>query len=135
MTLHKNGRLRGCIGTTAPRDPLWKIVEYMAYAAAFDDPRFSKVTADEVDDLHIEISVLSPMKLAKSSDEIVPFKHGVMVRQGHNSGLFLPQVWEQIPDKKRFMGYLCEEKAGLDYDAWKSPETKIYLFTVFAFEE
>ena len=135
VTLHKNGRLRGCIGTTAPRDPLWKIVEYMAYSAAFDYPRFSKVTADEVDALQIEISVLSPMKLAKSPDEIVPFKHGVMVRQGRNSGLFLPQVWDQLPDKKRFMGYLCEEKAGIDYDAWKSPDTKIYLFTVFAFEE
>ena len=135
MTLHKNGRLRGCIGTTAPHLPLYEAVIRYAKAAAFEDPRFEAVGAEELPSLHIEISVLSPMRKVKSADEIVPFKHGVMVSRGYNRGLFLPQVWEQLPDKEQFLGYLCAEKAGLSFDAWRSPRTSIEIFTVFAFEE
>jgi AmmeMemoRadiSam system protein A len=135
VTLHKNGRLRGCIGTTAPRDPLWKIVEYMAYAAAFDDPRFQPVTAAELKDVDIEISVLSPMRKIASPSEIVPGRHGVVVRKGFRSGLFLPQVWEQLPDMEQFMGYLCAEKAGLPFDAWKGDGVELLVFTVHAFAE
>ena len=135
VTLHKNGKLRGCIGTTEPHLPLLEAVRTYASAAAFEDPRFDSVTANELPELKIEISVLSPMRQITSVEEIIPFKHGVMVTQGFHRGLFLPQVWEQLPDKEMFLNYLCAEKAGLSFDAWRSPRTSIEIFTVFAFEE
>ena len=134
VTLTKDGRLRGCIGYIQPMGPVWQAVEEMAYSAAFGDPRFPKVTADEVQQLHIEISLLSPMA-SITPDAITPFKHGVLVRRGRHSGLFLPQVWEQLPDKQLFMSYLCIEKAGLEADAWLKPDTQLLAFTVFPFEE
>lgn len=135
VTLHKNGRLRGCIGTTQPMEPLLNAVAYYAHAAAFEDPRFLAVQAEEVPELHIEISVLSPMRRIASHDEIVPNVHGVMARKGRHAGLFLPQVWEQLPNKDEFMGYLCAEKAGLPFDAWKQSDIELSVFTVVAFEE
>ena len=135
VTLHKHGNLRGCIGTTAARMPLWQAVLEYAQLAAFEDPRFEQVTAEELPELDIEISVLSPMRKIAAADEIIPGKHGVTVRQGRRSGLFLPQVWEQLPDLESFMGYLCAEKAGLPWDAWKSPQTELQVFTVHAFQE
>ena len=134
VTLTKAGHLRGCIGYIQPMGPVWQAVEEMAYSAAFGDPRFPKVTADEVPQLHIEISLLSPMAPI-TPDAITPFKHGVLVRRGRHSGLFLPQVWEQLPDKQLFMSYLCIEKAGLEADAWLKPDTQLLAFTVFPFEE
>lgn len=135
VTLHKHGHLRGCIGTTQASGPLLRAVAYFAHAAAFEDPRFQEVRAEEVSELHIEISVLSPMQRISSPDEILPFVHGVTVRQGRHAGLFLPQVWEQLPDKEQFMGYLCAEKAGLPFEAWKQPGIELQVFTVAAFEE
>jgi len=135
VTLHQRGRLRGCIGTTTARIPLWQAVAEYACAAAFEDPRFPAVTAEELPGLHIELSVLSPMRRIADAGEIVPGRHGVVVRQGRKSGLFLPQVWEQLPDMESFMGYLCAEKAGLPWDAWRSPQTILEIFTVCAFEE
>ncbi len=135
VTLHQRGQLRGCIGTTAARIPLWQAVSEYACAAAFEDPRFPSVTSAELPGLHIEISVLSPMRRINDPREIIPGRHGVTVRQGHRCGLFLPQVWEQLPDMDSFMGYLCAEKAGLPWDAWRSPQTILEVFTVCAFEE
>ena len=86
-------------------------------------------------DIKIEISVLSPLQRIKSADEIKPNLHGVVVRRGFRSGLFLPQVWEQLPNKEDFLNELCWEKAGLNPEAWKEKETELYIFTVFAFEE
>lgn len=135
VTLTKQGRLRGCIGSVVAHAPLWRSVQDMAYAAAFEDPRFPSLTAAELPDVHIEISVLSPMRPASSAAEIVPGKHGVMVRRDGRSGLFLPQVWEQIPNRDQFLSILCQEKAGLPPNAWKDKETTLLIFTVFAFEE
>ncbi len=135
VTLHKHGRLRGCIGTTMPALPLQEAVCEYAFAAAFRDPRFEGVAEKELKDINIEISVLSPMRRISSWKEIIPGQHGVVVSRGGRSGLFLPQVWEQLPELDSFMGYLCAEKAGIDYDAWKNDDTQISIFTVFAFEE
>jgi len=135
VTLHKKGRLRGCIGMTEARVELWRAVQDMAMSAAFKDWRFSPVREDELADLHIEISVLSPLVPVASAVGIRPREHGVVVRRGGQSGLFLPQVWEQLPEKERFLSVLCSEKAGLPEDAWKDPETRLLIFTVFAFEE
>jgi len=135
VTLTQNGQLRGCIGTTEPHAPLYEAVNQLAVAAAFEDYRFTPMTAVELPKTHIEISVLSPLTRVASADEIKPGVHGVVVRRGGKSGLFLPQVWEQISGKEEFMNELCWQKAGLEPAAWKDPQTELYIFTVFAFEE
>ena len=137
VTLTKNDNLRGCIGNIIPQQKLIDAVCYMAVAAAFDDPRFPEVTRDELDEIKIEISVLSSLEKAESYKNIIPQKHGVMIRISGRSGLFLPQVWEHFEpgDIEGFMGELCSQKAGLSRDCWKNPKTEIFLFTVFKFHE
>ena len=135
VTLTEDGRLRGCVGTTAPRATLRDAVAASAFSAAFEDHRFAPVTKDEVAKLHVEISILSSARPVADAGSIVPKKHGVIVSQGGSTGLFLPQVWEQIPDKDGFLSELCEQKAGLPRDCWKDPKTRLAVFTVSAFEE
>jgi len=137
VTLEKNHNLRGCIGTTEPRMPLHKAVSQLAVAAAVEDTRFNPVTKEELKEINIEISVLSPLKKINSPDEIVEGKHGVVVKKGFRSGLFLPQVWEhpQLANKEAFLSELCWQKAGLEPDAWKKGDVNLYIFTVFAFKE
>ncbi|MFA5480731.1 MAG: AmmeMemoRadiSam system protein A, partial [Candidatus Muiribacteriota bacterium] len=127
VTLTKNDNLRGCIGNIIPQQKLIDAVCYMAVAAAFDDPRFPEVTRDELDEIKIEISVLSSLEKAESYKNIIPEKHGVMIRNSGRSGLFLPQVWEHFEpgDIEGFMGELCSQKAGLSRDCWKNPKTEI----------
>lgn len=134
VTLKKKGALRGCIGTVEPAMTLANAVRYGAYGAAFRDGRFKPVEEAELAGLKVEVSVLSPMRRAKAGD-IKPWKHGVMAVAGGKSGLFLPQVWEQIPGKEEFLGEICSQKAGLPRDCWKDPATELYIFTVDSFEE
>lgn len=134
VTLTQAGRLRGCVGTVTPALTLADAVRHGALSAAFEDGRFSPLERRELDEVKIEISVLSPMRPVKAAD-IKPWKHGVMAVSGRNSGLFLPQVWEQIPAKEAFLGEICEQKAGLPRDCWKDPKTSLYSFTADAFEE
>ncbi|MEM4368097.1 MAG: AmmeMemoRadiSam system protein B [Candidatus Anstonellales archaeon] len=135
VTLTKKGQLRGCIGTTFPQYPLYQAVINMAIAAATEDPRFPAVSEDELNDIKIEISVLSPLKRVFSHKDIKEKLHGVVVRNSGRSGLFLPQVWEQLPKKEQFLSELCWGKAGLPPNAWQDPKTELYVFTVFSFEE
>jgi len=135
VTLNEKKQLRGCIGTTVPQLPLYQAVQQMAVAAAFEDHRFGPVADEEMPDIKIEISVLSPLTRVKSADEIKPPQHGVIARRGGRSGLFLPQVWEHFSNKEDFLDELCMQKAGLEANAWKDPSTELYIFTVFAFEE
>ena len=134
VTLTIDGNLRGCIGTLQPQMPLSDAVRYGAVSAAFRDHRFAPLQAAELDKVKIEISVLSRMKKTDEKD-IQPVRHGVVVVREGRSGVFLPQVWKQIPDKDSFMGELCQQKAGLPRDCWKMPGTEIYTFTVDSFEE
>jgi len=135
VTLHKHGQLRGCIGTLEPREPLAAAVRSSAISAATQDPRFSPVTADELDDLHIEISVLSPLRKVDSPDEIIVGVHGVMVAHGMRRGVFLPQVAvEQGWDRDTMLNYLCAHKAGLPADAWRHG-ADLYVFTAQVFGE
>jgi len=134
VTLTKGGSLRGCVGTVEPSMTLIDAVRYGALSAAFRDTRFRPLTAEELPGIKIEVSVLSPLK-PLSAREIKPYVHGVYLVKDGKSGLFLPQVWEQIPAKEEFMGELCEQKAGLPRDCWKDPETRLYSFTVDPFEE
>ena len=134
VTLTAGGALRGCVGTIEPVMTLIDAVRFGAYSAAFRDNRFKPLAPEELPKIKFEVSILSPIKPVRAED-IKPKIHGVVVKKGARSGLFLPQVWEQIPDKEEFMAELCDQKAGLPRGCWKEPGTELYSFTVSAFEE
>jgi len=133
VTLHLGGRLRGCIGSLEARESLWQNVWRMAQQAAFSDPRFPPLSADEFDKTDIEISVLSPFR-ETSIDEIVTGTHGVLLEKSGRSAVFLPQVApEQGWDRDTMLTELCR-KAGLPGGAWKSG-AKLFSFTADVFGE
>jgi AmmeMemoRadiSam system protein A len=135
VSLHRRGQLRGCIGYIEALKPLLQTIREMAPAAAFQDPRFRPLQADELADLEIEISVLTPLKLIKSTDEIEVGQHGLYIVRGLNRGLLLPQVATQYHwDRRTFLEQTCG-KAGLPPDAWRDPHTQIYTFTAEIFAE
>ena len=132
VSLHKHGRLRGCIGHFGEDVPLHKIVAEMARAAAFQDPRFSPVTPDELDDLDIEISVLTPMRRIQSLDEFELHRHGIYIKKGYRSGTYLPQVADEVNwTKEEFVSHCSQDKAGLGWDGWKDAELYVYEAIVF----
>ena len=135
VTLKKQGQLRGCIGFIEGRKPLADTVGEMARAAAFNDPRFSPVTAPEMKDITIEISALTPLRQITDVNEIEVGKHGIYMVKGYRSGLLLPQVaTEWNWDLTTFLEQTCH-KAGLPTDAWKDKDTKIYIFSAHVFGE
>jgi hypothetical protein len=118
VSLHKQGRLRGCVGRISVDTPLFELIPEMAQAAACEDIRFRPVAADEISDIELEISVLSPFFPIRVA-EVVPGLHGLLVRQGVRRGLLLPQVASLYQwDSTRFLSEACR-KAGLPADAWK----------------
>lgn len=132
-TLHRHGKLRGCIGYVIATSPLYETVIDTASAAAFDDPRFEPVQASEEPDLKIEISVLSPM-FPIEPEEVEVGKHGLMISHGMRRGLLLPQVpIEWGWDRETFLSQTCH-KAGLPTDAWRHG-AKIEGFTAEVFGE
>ena len=132
VSLHKHGHLRGCIGHFGEDYPLHEIVAEMARAAAFEDPRFMPVTRDELDDLDIEISVLTPMRRIQSLDEFELHRHGIYIKKGYRSGTFLPQVADEVNwTKEEFVGHCSQDKAGLGWDGWKDAELYVYEAIVF----
>jgi uncharacterized protein len=117
-TLHLEGRLRGCIGYVIPTHSLYRSVAETAQAAAFEDPRFAPVTADEAPLLKVEISVLSLLQPLRPED-VVPGVHGLLIAKGGRRGLLLPQVpVEWGWDRETFLAQTCQ-KAGLPRDAWR----------------
>ncbi|MFH1783473.1 MAG: AmmeMemoRadiSam system protein A [bacterium] len=136
VTLHKDGNLRGCIGNIIGHEPLWETVSDMAVESATGDPRFPKVKKEELPHIDIEISVLSKPERVRSADQIELGKHGVIVRKGFSSGVFLPQVATETGwSKEEFLSSLCSHKAGLSPDAWKDKTTELYTFTAQVFGE
>ena len=134
VTLHENGRLRGCIGHLVGDYPLSKMVEEMAVSAALHDPRFYPVVAEELANIDIEISVLSPMHKITDLSEIVLGKHGILLQQGHHSGVFLPQVATETGwTLDEFLGHCSRDKAGLPWDGYKMAD--LYVFTAVIFAE
>ena len=132
VSLHKYGRLRGCIGHFGEDYPLHEIVAEMARAAAFEDPRFTPVTREELDDIAIEISVLTPMRRIQSIDEFELHRHGIYIRKGFRSGTFLPQVADEVNwTKEEFIGHCSQDKAGLGWDGWRDAELYVYKAIVF----
>ncbi len=140
VTLTIGGELRGCIGNIFPTDPLVEGVRRNAAHAAFQDPRFKPLTEDELDQVSIEVSILSdpqPVPYATAQDLIQrlhPHLDGVIIRQGYASATFLPQVWAQVPKAEDFLGHLCL-KAGLPRDAWKRSKLDVATYQVQRFDE
>ncbi len=133
VTLHKRGQLRGCIGHIRGDQPLYRTVAEMAEEAAFNDPRFSPVSKEELEDLDIEISALTPLERIEEVEEIEVGKHGIYIEKGFFRGLLLPQVaTEHGWDRATFLEQTCY-KAGLHKDAWKEKDTKIYVFSADIF--
>jgi AmmeMemoRadiSam system protein A len=129
VTLHRHGRLRGCIGYLEACKPLLASVQEMAVAAAFGDPRFPPLREDELADVDFEISVLSPMRQIKKIEEIEVGEHGIYLERGGCRGLLLPQVATEYGwDRQTFLKQTCT-KAGLPQDAWEDPATRIYIFS------
>ena len=132
VSLHKHGHLRGCIGHFGEDYPLHEIVAEMARAAAFEDPRFMPVTHDELNDLDIEISVLTPMRRIQSLDEFELHRHGIYIKKDYRSGTFLPQVADEVNwTKEEFVGHCSQDKAGLGWDGWRDAELYVYEAIVF----
>lgn len=140
VTLNKYGRLRGCIGSLETQRPLVLDVQQNAVGAATRDPRFPAVRPDEVDDITIEISVLSlpePLPYDSAEDlfaKLRPGVDGVVIEKGWHRATFLPQVWEKLPDERQFLERLCF-KAGLSPDAYRRGELEVLTYQVEKFKE
>ena len=128
VTLTEDNMLRGCIGSLYANQELWKDVVDNAIHAAFHDYRFLPLKERELDKIKIEVSVLSiPEKLGIGAEvfDKIDNKMGIILEKGSSSSTFLPQVWEQIPDKKEFLEQLSL-KEGLNKDAWKTAKISFY---------
>ena len=137
VTLYKYGKLRGCIGALQATQPLINDISEHAYAAAFQDPRFPALVENEYEHIDIKISVLgNPEKINFINEEdllkkIRPNIDGLILEHGYNRGTFLPSVWEQLPDKNKFLNHL-KIKAGFTSDWWDNA-VKISRYETFSF--
>ncbi len=147
VTLNRYGvsdnSLRGCIGYIEPIYSLYEAIHRVSISSAIEDPRFSSVALEEMENIVIELSILTPPKLIEVNDpkeyieKIVIGRDGLIAERGMRRGLLLPQVpvdHERNWDVKTFLSHTCS-KAWLDPDAWKELETKIYSFQAILFEE
>jgi AmmeMemoRadiSam system protein A len=141
VTLHRNGQLRGCVGTLEAHRPLVFDVIENALNAAFDDSRFHPVGQDELENVKFSISVLGapvPLKVKDSADllrKLVPHRHGLTIRRGYACATFLPVVWEELEGKEEFLTHLFM-KAGLAPDSWKDTNgTEFHTYEAEEFSE
>ncbi len=140
VTLTIGGNLRGCIGSLEGYEPLKEGVRRNAVNAAFHDPRFAPLSAHELDQVRIEVSVLSkprPLEYTGPEDllrKLRPGLDGVIISKGPASATFLPQVWQQLPEPKSFLSHLCM-KAGLPADQWRKGDLQVQVYQVQYFEE
>lgn len=134
VTLKIDDKLRGCIGRFASSDPLYKVINQVAIASAFDDSRFMPLTKEEYKKVEIEISVIGPLKKINNISEIILGKHGIYIKKDFRSGTMLPQV--AIDNKwtvEEFLGYTSRDKANLGWDGWKGAE--LYVYETMVLEE
>jgi AmmeMemoRadiSam system protein A len=140
VTITIDGNLRGCIGHIIPRETLLEGIQENAINAAFKDPRFPPLTRKEFGKIEIEISILTaPQELPYDDaqdllNKLRPGKDGVIIKKGYHEATFLPQVWDQLPDKEEFLTHLCI-KAGLSHDSWKKEKLQVSTYQVQSFEE
>lgn len=131
VSIYINGKLRGCIGGFAHKKTLNDLVQNIAVSAS-QDRRFEHVKPDELENMELEISVLSPLKKIKSINEIELGKHGIYIKDGYNSGTFLPQVATKTGwTLEEFLGHCSRDKAGLDWDGWKTADIFTYEAIIF----
>jgi len=134
VTLKIDGSLRGCIGSFEPDIPLCKVVQEMAIASSTQDNRFQPVKEQELKSIHIEISVLTPMRKIKNISEIQLGKHGIYIKKGFSGGTFLPQVATETGwTLEEFLGHCARDKAGIGWTGWKDAD--IYIYEALIFEE
>ena len=127
VTLHLNGRLRGCIGRFTSNQSLHATIREMAQSAAFDDPRFPSLSKKEAQLIDIEVSVLSPLKKIASIDEFKLGRDGIYMIKGSHHGTFLPQVAEETGwTTEEFLGHCARDKAGIGWEGWKDAELYTY---------
>jgi AmmeMemoRadiSam system protein A len=130
-----DGDLRGCIGSIHPVHPLFHAVASSALAAAFRDPRFTPVLADELPRLQIEISVMGPIERVAAAEEIMVGRDGLIITRGRHAGLLLPQVATEYGwEREAFLEQTCV-KAGLPRSAWRFEDTLIEKFAAEVFGE
>lgn len=135
VTLRIDGELRGCIGYIEYPGPVRTAVEDVARKAAFGDPRFEPLRPDELNQVQIEISVLTPMRRITSPDEIIIGTDGLVIQCRGRRGLLLPQVATEYGwDVEEFLENTCR-KAGLPYGAWREPSAEIEAFSAEVFSE
>jgi uncharacterized protein (TIGR00296 family) len=145
VTVYCRGELRGCVGnlrplnlsaemnrpwSTSTETTLAETVQRLTLDASRNDSRFEPIRPRELPDVQLEISWLSGLRRVFSIEDIQPGTHGVYLRQGTRSGLLLPQVWEELPDRLEFMNALCTHKAGLPEGCWRDPGVELFIFTV-----
>lgn len=136
VTLKNHDQLRGCLGQFTSEMPLIELVALMARASATSDSRFfsDPITANELQQLDIEISVLSPLQKTDDPLSLRLGTDGIYIKRGTASGCFLPQVATETGwSKEEFLSHCCSHKAGLSAEAWKEPETEVYLFDAEVF--
>ncbi|NPA37807.1 MAG: AmmeMemoRadiSam system protein B [Chlorobi bacterium] len=133
VSLYNHGELRGCIGQFIGNKPLWRTVREMTDASATRDTRFYPVRKDELKDIKIEISVLTPLKKINDISEIKLGKHGIYIKKGYNSGTFLPQVATKTGwTLEEFLGHCARDKAHIGWDGWKDADIYTYEAIVFS---
>ncbi len=134
ITLEKNGHLRGCIGSIVGQEPLTSNVRHMAKAAAFQDPRFPPLRAEEWDAVSMEISVLGPLTPCPDVQQIEVGRHGLVLSLGNARGVFLPKVpVEQGWDLQAYLENLCR-KANLAPHSWKDERANLFWYEAFVFK-
>ena len=133
VTLKNRGKLRGCIGGFKSDAPLWKTAREIAVLSATNDARFAheRIKPEEVPELQIEVSILSPMRrVSRPLEEIQLGRDGIVVQDKGQSGTFLPQVaTETVWSLEEFLGHCSRDKAGLSWEGWKSPTAVVYAYT------
>ena len=141
VTLWKNNELRGCIGDLESEKPIYQSVIDNCLASALLDSRFTALKGDELNDIKIEISILSELKKLPNFTDYDSFlkylnkyKPGLLIKKGAHQATFLPQVWEDLSSAELFISHLCE-KAGLEKDEWKRMDLEIYQYSAAVFKE
>ncbi len=133
VSAYVNMQLRGCLGSFREDELLYIVVKKMAVNAISSDHRFTPVARQELDDLGIEISVLTPRKRIDTLKEIIPGKHGIYIVKGYQRGTLLPQVASEHDwDAETFVRYCSNYKAGLGWEGWKEAELYTYEAIVFS---
>ncbi len=140
VTLKKGGQLRGCVGSLNGSEALVEGIRHQAENAALYDTRFSKVQSNELEEIELEISILTepqPLEFTNPEDleaKLRPNIDGVILSYGRHQSTFLPQVWDQLPKTEDFLGHLSI-KAGLPREGWKNDGVLVAIYQVQHYEE